>query len=138
MLFEGVEKLHKKYSIEIPKEYNDFILKTEMDDYYGKKIKLNDKEYEIGHFLKTGESSTDLFEWYLLRDPKYKDYLTIAFCIYDEEIAIKVRGENKGKVVLMIINDDEHIEEFEDETEEVSYKIIDIADNFAEFKNKIS
>ena len=138
MLFEGIEKLQKKYSIEIPKEYNDFILKTEMHDYYGKKIKFNNKEYEIGHFLKTGESSTALFEWYLLRDPKYKDYLTVAFCIYDEEIAIKVSGENKGKVVLMIINDDEHIEEFEDETEEVSYKIIDIADNFTEFKNKIS
>jgi len=137
-MFECIKKIEDKYKIEIPKAYKNFILKTEMHDYYGKKFNIDNQDYQIGHFLKKGESSTDLFEWYLLRDPEYKDYLTIAFCIYDEEIAIKVRGENKGKVVLMIINDDEHIEEFEDETEEVSYKIIDIADNFTEFKNKIS
>ena len=137
-MFECIKKIEDKYKIEIPKEYKDFILKTEMHDYYGKKFNIDNQEYEIGHFLKTGESSTDLFEWYMLRDPEYKDYLTIAFCVYDEEIAIKVRGENKGKVVLMIINDDEHIEEFEEETEEVSYKIIDIADNFKKFKDKIS
>ena len=130
MLFEGIEKLQKKYDIEIPNEYNNFILRTEMHDYYGKKIKLNNQEYEIGHFLKTGDSSSeDLYDWYLLRVPEYKDYLTIAFCIYEEEIAIKVRGENKGKVVLMI---------GEDETEEISYDIIDLADNFTEFKNMIS
>ena len=138
MLFEGVKKIQDKYGIEIPKEYNDFILKTEEFDYSGKKIVHDNREYEIGHFLKTGEGSADLFEWYLLRDPQYKDYLTIAFCIYEEEIAIKVKGEDKGKVVLMIINDDEHIDDFEEETEEISYKIIELADNFTEFLKLIS
>ncbi len=100
-----------------------------MFDYCNKKINVLNQEYEIGHFLKTGESSEDLYDWYLLRDPKYKDYLTIAFCIYDEEIAIKVKGEDKGKIVLLI---------GEDETEEVTYNIIDVADNFAEFLDMIS
>ena len=129
MLFEGIKKIQEKYGVEIPKEYNDFILKTDMFDYYNKKINIQNQEYEIGHFLKTGDSSTDLYEWYLLRDPKYKDYLTIAFCIYDEEIAIKVKGEDKGKIVLLI---------GEDETEEVEYNIIEIANNFTEFLNIIS
>ena len=61
MLFEGIEKLQKKYDIEIPNEYNDFILRTEMPDYYGKKIKLNNQEYEIGHFLKMGDVSQGEF-----------------------------------------------------------------------------
>lgn len=129
MLFEGIKKIQEKYGVEIPKEYNDFILKTDMFDYYNKKINIQNQEYEIGHFLKTGDSSTDLYEWYLLRDPMYKDYLTIAFCIYDEEIAIKVKGEDKGKIVLLI---------GEDETEEVEYNIIEIANNFTEFLNIIS
>jgi hypothetical protein len=80
-MFECIKKIEDKYKIEIPKEYKDFILKTEMHDYYGKKFNIDNQEYEIGHFLKTGESSTDLFEWYMLRDPEYKDYLTIAFLL---------------------------------------------------------
>jgi len=136
MLFE-LEKLQKGFNIEVPNEYKDFIL-TEKDDYGGKKLKLNNQEYEIGHFLKTEDSTVGLFRWHCLRDLKYRDYLTIAFCEHDEELAIKIKGENKGKVVLMIINDDEHFEEFENETEEDSYKIIDVADNFTEFKNMIS
>ena len=129
MLFEGVRKIQDKYGIEIPKEYNKFILRTEMFDYSGKTFKVNNQEYEIGHFLKIGDSSDDLFNWYLLRVPEYKDYLTIAFCIYDEQIAIKVKGENRGKVVLMME---------EDETEDISYKIIDVADNFLDFLKMIS
>ena len=129
MLFEKIKKLKDKYEIEIPSEYNDFILNHEMYDYYGKFLKVNGYEYEIGHFLKEGESSSeDLFDWYLLTDPKYKDYLTIAFCVYDEQIAIKVRGADKGKVVLLIE---------EDETEEVTFQIIDVASNFSEFISKI-
>ena len=129
MLFNVVKKVQKKYDIKLPKESKKFISKTKMFDYSGTTFNVKNKEYEINHFLKKGKSSSqDLFSWHSLRVPKYKDYLTIAFCIYDEEIAIKVKGENAGKVVLMLPNND---------AEEVTYKIVGIADNFAKFLDMI-
>ena len=126
MVLNNILKLREKYAINIPDEYNDFILNTGMDDYYGKKIVLEDGEHTICHFLKeSNEPSTDLYNWYLLLDPEYKDYLTIAFCIYDEEIAIKVKGDHLGKVVLIVKSDYE-----EDESARTVY---DISKNFSGF-----
>lgn len=142
-MFKNVEKLKLKYNIEIPKKYDDFILKTDSMEYSGKKFKVKissdnnffkniyDKEveFEINHFLKESEySSADLFDWHLLKESEWKDYLTIAFCIYDEEIAIKVRGNDKGKIVLITP------EHFDDDCPR---EIIEIADNFTDFLNMI-
>ena len=38
MVLNNILKLREKYAINIPDEYNDFILNICMDDYYGKKI----------------------------------------------------------------------------------------------------
>lgn len=129
ILFQNLKKLNEKYGISVSDEYNDFILRTNMFDYTGKIIKVQNNEYEINHFLTESDcSSEDLFTWYLLSEPEYKDYLTIAFCIYDEEIAIKVRGADQGKIVLIIRDtiDENRIS-----------KIIDVSKKFSDFLKMI-
>ena len=128
-LFENLKKLKEKYGIVVCNEYNDFIQQTNEFDYAGKIIKVKNKEYEINHFLKNSNSSSeDLFTWYSLSLPEDKDYLTIAFCVDDEEIAIKVRGENIGKIVL--INRDRN-------GENRICKTTDISKNFSDFLKMI-
>lgn len=129
-LFQNLKKLNEKYGITVCDEYNDFIMHTDMFDYAGKIIRVQNDEYEINHFLKESAcSSEDLFTWYLLLEPEFKDYLTIAFCINDEEIAIKVRGADKGKIVLIMRVATE---------EDRALKIIDIAVDFPEFFKMIN
>ena len=66
----------------------------------------------------------DLYTWYLFLESERRDYLTIAFCSYDEEVAIKVRGEDKGKIVL--INRDL-------EGDPAEFETVDISNSFSEF-----
>ena len=126
MIFNNIIELRKKCKICIPDEYNEFILKTGTDDYYGKKIILKDGEHTICHFLKeSNEAALDLYKWYLLSELNFQDYLTIAFCEYDEEIAIKVKGDELGKVVLIVYSDyDEN---------ESGRTVYDISKNFSDF-----
>ena len=127
-MLEKIRALKEKYGINICNEYSDFILKTEMFDYTGNTIRVQDTDYEINHFLKASDcSSEDLFTWYLLLEPPYKEYLTIAFCIYDEEIAIKVKGDELGKVVLIVKSDDD----------ESTRKVYDVSPTFSEFLKMI-
>ena len=129
-MFEELKILKEKYGITVCDEYAAFITNTNMFDYTGKIINVQNVDYEINHFLKKSDSSSaDLRTWYLLLEPEQKDYLTIAFCIYDEEIAIKVKGDELGKVVLILRS---HDDDQEDAT-----KIYDIAENFSDFLKMI-
>ena len=129
-MFEELKTLKEKYGITVCDEYAIFIQNTDMFDYTGKVIKVQNIDYEINHFLKKSDSSSeDLRTWYLLLEPEQKDYLTIAFCIYDEEIAIKVKGDELGKVVLILRPHD-------DDTDD-AIKIYEIAESFSDFLKMI-
>lgn len=108
---KNVEVLEKKYNFIIPKEYIDFVKKIDMFEFSWKIVKTENFEFELNHFLGYNKdvSSQDLYDWYLFADSVREDYLTIAMGFGNEEIAIKVKGNNLGEVVLIEQNENNEI-----------------------------
>ena len=99
-VIEQLKILKERYSMKIPKEYEEFIESTEPFDYSDSILKANDIEIELNHFLKEdeGNPSRDLLSWYSYSEAERVDYLTIAMGYGNEEIAIKVKGNDVGGI----------------------------------------
>ena len=108
---KNIESLEKKYNLIIPKEYIEFVKKIDMFEFSWKIVKVENTEFELNHFLGYNKdvSSQDLYDWYLLAESVREDYLTVAMGFGNEEIAIKVKGNNLGEIVLIEQNEDDEI-----------------------------
>lgn len=123
---KGIEKLKNEFGLTIPKEYEDFVLSIEMFDYSWSILSIDGIEFELNHFLGvSGEASQDLYLWYMFADDSRLDYLTIAMGFGNEEIAIKVKGKDLGRVVLI------------DKINEENIRIRLMYNTFSEFKIKL-
>ena len=121
---KNIELLEKKYNLIIPKEYIEFAKKIDMFEFSWKIVKVENTEFELNHFLGYNKnvSSQDLYDWYLLAESVREDYLTVAMGFGNEEIAIKVKGNNLGEIVLIE----------QDENNEIIIK--KICNNFIQFE----
>ena len=125
-VIEQLKILKERYSMKIPKEYEEFIESTEPFDYSDSILKANDIEIELNHFLKEdeGNPSRDLLSWYSYSEAERVDYLTIAMGYGNEEIAIKVKGNDVGGIYYI------------DQTEDVIIK--KLYNNFNELKKHLA
>ena len=122
-IVKNLEYLINKYDMKIPCEYIDFIKNSEFFDYNNCKISVFDVDLVLNHFLKVDEQnpSRDVCAWYFFGDEEREEFLTIALGCGDEEIAIKVKGENLGGIYLI--------------RKEENLTIKKLFDNFVDFKN---
>ena len=104
---EEMEALKKDFGLSIPNEYQSFIEKTDMFDYSDAVLNVCGEEIDMGIFLKVDEDeiSRDLLHWYALSRDGREEYLTIATGLMGGEIALKVKGDDLGKVYFMDKNE---------------------------------
>lgn len=106
-----INELRKKFKLNIPETYVNFIKEIDMFQFSWDIVKVDDKEIELNHFLGYDPeiSSRDLYKWYLVSSVEREEYLTFAMGFGNEEIAIKVKGNNLGTIVLIAPNQDDVI-----------------------------
>lgn len=124
-IIERLNYLKSHYQISLPDEYEQFVKELQFFDYSDSVIKANGLEIELNHFLLVDEEfpSRDVQRWYFYAEEERKDYLTIAMGYGNEEIAIKVKGDDIGGIYYI------------DQTEEVIIK--KLFDNFNDFKKQL-
>jgi len=107
---KSIEKLKSVYGINLSNEYIKFLTKIDMFEYSWVNINVNGIEFELNHFLGHDEEpSRDLYKWYAFANEERKEYLTIAMGFGHEEIAIKVKGDNLGEIVLISPDNNEKV-----------------------------
>lgn len=121
---KSIEKLKSVYGINLSNDYISFLNKIDMFEYSWVNVDVNGVEFELNHFLGCDEeSSRDLYKWFAFADEERKEYLTIAMGFGNEEIAIKVKGDNLGEIVLISPDNNRKV------------KVQKICDDFKSFLN---
>ena len=107
---KSIEKLKSVYGINLSDDYIEFLNKIDMFEFSWLNININGVEFELNHFLGYDEeSSRDLYKWYAFADDERIEYLTIAMGFGSEEVAIKVKGDNLGEIVLISLDINEKV-----------------------------
>lgn len=125
-ILKELNYLKTHYKMTLPEEYEKFVKDIQPNQYAGSTIKANGIEMELGYFLLVDEENIaeDIHGWYGLADEEREDYLTIAMNIWQEEIAIKVRGEDIGGIYYINL--------------ESGDGIVKLFDSFADFKKQLT
>ncbi len=136
-----LERFKTKYKMIMPKEYEDFIYSIDKDSYHNKVIKFKDREIVIDRFLtSSNEPEYDILVRYedswqaKFGTPDTHEFLTIAVDNGDNGIAIKVLGEDLGKIYYLEYRDNVDVYGII-EDEPISVHIYKLFDSFQEFKD---
>lgn len=136
-----LERFKTKYKMILPKEYEDFICSIDEDSYHNKVIKFKDKNIVIDRFLiSSNEPDYDILARYedswqaKFGTPDTHEFLTMAVDNGDNGIAIKVLGEDLGKIYYLEYRDNMDVYGII-EDEPISVHIYKLLDSFQVFKD---
>ena len=108
-ILEEIGELRNDYGLIIPNEFAEFISNVEKFEYAGVEFQINNLQLEFNSFIKceNAELYNSLLMWYVFNKERLSEYLIFAFGGFNDEFAIKTKGEEIGKIYHIETNEDE-------------------------------
>lgn len=104
-----IEKLRKDYGLMISDEFAKFMSEIEEFAYAGVEFQIGQMELEFNSFIVCSDDElySSLLMWYVFNKERLSEYLIFAFGGFNDEFAIKAKGEDIGKIYHIETNEDE-------------------------------
>ena len=108
-ILEEIVELRNDYGLIIPIEFAEFISNVEKFEYAGVEFQIGQMELEFNSFIVCSDDElySSLLMWYVFNKEQLADYLIFAFGGFNDEFAIKAKGEDIGKIYHIETNEDE-------------------------------